>query len=90
MNQEKPALLCLDDEINNLDALERIFRITLSGKLEEQHEQWCNQQHQNGENYGDEPLLNRMSQHGAVSIPTAVTAHMIICMSQALPNTWQL
>lgn len=26
MNQEKPALLCLDDEINNLDALERIFR----------------------------------------------------------------
>lgn len=26
MTQEKPALLCLDDEVNNLDALERIFR----------------------------------------------------------------
>lgn len=26
MNLEKPTLLCLDDEINNLDALERIFR----------------------------------------------------------------
>lgn len=26
MSTEKPALLCLDDEVNNLDALERIFR----------------------------------------------------------------